>query len=212
MMTNFIKFFLPKQNDFFTLFKQSNDCLEEMALLFKEFTVGFKDFERYSQKAKEIEHQADAKNHEIINKLNRIFITPFDREDIYSLAHEMDDIVDLIENVIHNVELYRIKEKKSVMDNFADLIIEASDNLGKLIACFQEQKCTPHFNGLVVKIHELEDLGDVAFQKAINQLFEEERDPISVVKWKDVLENLERIMDKYQRVSDVIEGIIVKFS
>ena len=98
------------------------------------------------------------------------------------------------------------------MDIFADLIVEASDNLGKLTVHFQEQKSTPHLNGLVVKIHDLEDQGDFAFQKAISQLFEEERDPASIVKWKDILENLERIMDKYQGVSDIIEGIIVKSS
>ena len=113
MIGIFTKYFSPKQNIFFALFKQLSDYLEEMTLLFKEFTTCFKDFEKYSQKAKEIEHQADTKIHEIVDKLNKTFITPFDREDIYLLAHEMDNIIDLIENVIHNIELYQIREKRA---------------------------------------------------------------------------------------------------
>lgn len=207
-----LRFLLPKQPIFFELFSQLSDCLEEMALLFKEFAVSFRDFENYSKRAKEIEHRADTKTHEIIERLNKTFITPFDREDIYLLAHKLDDIIDLIENVIHNIELYHIREKKNVLDEFASLVTEASSVLCKLIISFQEQKNTPELKGLIVKIHNLEDRGDLIFQKTIEQIFREEKDPMSVIKWKDILENLEEIMDKYQTVSDTIEGIIVKAS
>lgn len=205
-----MKFFLPKQLIFFDLLRQLNNYSKEIALLFEKFVASFEDFEKYSQQAKEIEHKADTKTHEIINKLNKTFITPFDREDIYLLTHELDDIVDLIENVIHNIDLYQIRKKKSAIDKFAKLITEASVSLGKLIDNLQEQKYTPYFNELMINLHDLEDQGDLVFQEAISRLFKEEKDPILVIKWKEILENLEMTMDKYQRVSDVIEGIIVK--
>lgn len=207
-----LKFLLPQQPAFFDLFKELSASLTEIAALFKELAGSFSNFEQYSQKAKEIEHRADAKTHDISEKLNKTFITPFDREDIYLLAHEIDDVVDLIENVIHNLELYHIQQKKWFIDDFAKLFVEAAANLDKLINCLTGHKCVLDFNTFKVRIHDLEDDGDLLFQEAIHKLFEEEKDCLAVVKWKDILENLERVMDKYQRVCDVVEGIIVKSS
>lgn len=207
-----LRFLLPQQPAFFNLFKELSVYLTEITGLFKELATTFNDFKQYSQRAKEIEHRADAKTHEISDKLNKTFITPFDREDIYLLAHEIDDVVDLIENVIHNLELYHIHEKKEFIDEFANLFVTAADNLDKLMDCLANKKCAISFDTFKVKIHDLEDEGDVVFQKSIHNLFAEEKDCLAVVKWKDILENLEMIMDKYQRVCDVVEGIIVKSS
>lgn len=205
-----MKFFFPKQPVFFDLFLKLHGHLREIALLFQEFSATFDDFEEFSIRAKDIEHRADMVAHDIVSTLNTTFITPIDREDIYLLAHELDDIIDLIENAIHNVALYGIKNKKPVISEFARLIVEASSEVGKLIEHLSRQKYTREFNSIVVKIHGLEDQGDFAFQKAIQELFEKERDPLTVIKWKDIIEELENVMDKYQKVSDIIEGIAVK--
>ena len=205
-----MKFFFPKQPIFFDLFLKLHGHLQEIALLFQEFSVEFNNFEEFSVRAKDIEHKADMVAHDIINALNTTFITPIDREDVYLLAHELDDIIDLVENAIHNVALYGIQSKKAVVSEFARLIVEASFEVGKLIEHLSRQKYTSEFNSIVVKIHGLEDQGDFAFQRAIQELFEKERDPLTVIKWKDIIEELENVMDKYQRVSDIIEGIIVK--
>lgn len=207
-----MKFFLPKQLIFFELFKQLNGHLLEMASLFEEFAHTFSDFPKFSQRAKEIENLADSKTYEIINRLHTTFITPFDREDIYQLAHEVDDIIDLIENMIHNIEFYQVREKKEIIDDFAKLIMEASRHFSELINSLHEQKNIAAFSETVMKIHGLEDQGDWIFQKTINRLFIEEKDPVEIIKWKDISENLEKVMDKYQKVGDIIQGIIVKTS
>lgn len=181
-----------------------------MAILFNEFADTFGDFSYYSSKAEAIENQADAIAHEIIRTLNHDFITPFDREDIYLLTQEMDDVVDLIENVIHNVDLYNIQQKKTVIDDFAKLNSQAAYALGELLSQMEKQKYTPDLEKWKIRIHELEEKGDMLFQKAISRLFKEEKDPFNVIKWKDILENLENIMDTYQKVSNTIEGIVVK--
>lgn len=207
-----LKFFMPKQPIFFELLQQLDKCSKEIVALFQEFVTSSDGSDHYSQKAKEIEHWGDAKAHEIIDKLNRTFITPLDREDIYLLAQELDDIIDLIEDVIQNIVLYGIKEKKEILVDFSKLFVSASDDLSKMIRCLPKQKEGSYFEKLIIDIHGLEDRGDILFQKGLQQLFEKEPDPIAVIKWKDILEGLEEVMDKYQEVGDVIRGIIVKFS
>ncbi len=201
---------LPRQNLFFVLFKDVSVDLKKISALLQDFSLHFNDFESYAQKAKDIEHHADQKTHEIINSLNKTFITPFDREDIYLLAHELDDIIDLVENVILNFYLYNIQDKIPALDAFVPLVVAGADNMEKLIGCLEKQKYNQELVDAKVYMHELEDKGDVIFDNSIKQLFADGKDPITVIKYKEILERLEKIMDKFQKVSDIVEGIIVK--
>lgn len=203
---------MPKQLIFFEQLKELAHFQRQMAELFKAFVQEFSNFSEYSRKAKELEHQADMKAHEIIDQLNKTFITPIDREDLYMLAHQLDEVIDLIENIIHNFELYEVKTKIPAVDKFAEIIVQASLKLEELVDHFQEQKRSDYLLQLKVSIHELEDQGDQIFQDAIHTLFKEEKDPIAVIKWKDILENMEELMDQYQSVGDIFEGVIVKAS
>jgi hypothetical protein len=202
--------FLPKQVAFFDLMVEVSDSVIEMVELLDEFNNNFKDFDGYSVRAKEIESKADRKTHEIIDRLNKTFITPIDREDIYLLAHELDDIVDLVESVIQNVRLYNVTNKLDAFGEFVPLIKAAGYCLKELLLAFQKQKYSEELLGIKIKIHELEDKGDAVFKNAISKLFKEEKDPINVIKFKDILENMENTMDKFQKVADIIEGILVK--
>jgi hypothetical protein len=206
-----MKFLLPKEPAFYENFQQMSTCLSEMTALFQDFAAGYKDFESYSRRAKEIEHKADTIAHRVINLINQSFITPFDREDIYRLVHELDDIVDLLENTIHSIFLYEMTEKKDFVNEFAQFIKEATEKLNALIKeCFEKQKYTALVWQLICDIHNLEDKGDAAYEKGLRKLFHEEADPIKVIKWKDILYTLEHIMDVFQKVSNTIEGIVVK--
>lgn len=207
-----MNFFFPKQVIFFDLLKDMTQETQRIATLFAEFSSNFNNFEVYSKKAKEIEHDADHKAHAIIDWLNKTFITPIDREDIYLLTHELDDIIDLIENVIHNIDLYQLTKKISAIDEFVPIISSAANNLVELVEHLRDLNYTPQFKKMIINIHELEDRGDEIFSKSISKLFREEQDPVFIVKAKDILEDLENVMDKYQRVSDIIESIVVKSS
>ncbi len=205
-----MNFFLPKQSVFFDDLNLLNKHIQSIVRLFAEFAHEFKDFDGYAQKAKAIEHDGDAKTHDIIEKLNKTFITPIDREDIYLLAQQLDDIIDLVENVIHNIQLYGITQKFQGLDEFAPIMTKASNEMVKMIACLQKLKHDEELAKVKVAIHNLEDQADEVFEKAISNLFANNHDPISVIKLKDVLENLEHVLDKYQTVCDIIEGIVVK--
>lgn len=206
-----MSFLLPKQLVFFDLIIELNTLLRKMVTLLVDFSKKYDDFEKYTLKAEKIEHEADAKAHEIVQKLNKTFITPIDREDIFLLTHELDDIIDLIENVISNIYLYKITKKPKTMDKFVPLIVESSKYLEELLLSLKAKKYSgEETHQLIVKIHELEDDGDFAFHKSIEELFEKEKNPMTVVKLKELYEGLEYVMDKYQHVSDIIEGIMVK--
>jgi uncharacterized protein len=208
-----MRFFLPKEPAFFEHFQEMSVCLTEITSLFQEFAQRFRDFEAYWHRSKDIEHKADSIAHEIINLLNKSFITPFDREDIYRLIHEFDDIIDLIENTIHNIHLFEMTEKKDFINEFSELIAKATIALNTLLAeTFKHQKYTDGIWKLICEIHDLEDLGDLSYHRALRALIVEEKDAMQVIKWKDILQTLEHIMDVYQNMSNTIEGIVVKSS
>lgn len=206
-----MSFFAPKTTDFIHLLKELSSEVNAMSLLYGEFVDNFHEVEKYAKKAEEIEHRADTKVHNLIVELNKTFITPFDREDIYALAHQLDDLVDLIENVIKNVKLYNIKEKKKEVVEFKKIIVKAAEILDLSVQSLEEKKIHLIKDHLIA-IHKLEDEGDEIFARAIQDLFANEKDPINLIKWKDLIQDQEDIMDKFQEVSNIMEGIIVKNS
>jgi hypothetical protein len=208
-----MKFLLPKAPAFAEHFQEMSLCVTEMSAVFREFTTEFRDFEKYWLKSKDIEPKADELTHQIINLINKSFITPFDREDIYRLIHEYDDIIDLLENTIHNIYLYEVVEKRPFVDDFARLIGRASVALVALVKeTVAKQKYTDQIWKYICEIHDLEDEGDVIYHRTLRQLFKEEKDPIELIKWKDILITLERVMDVFQYMSNTVEGIVVKGS
>jgi predicted phosphate transport protein (TIGR00153 family) len=208
-----MKFLLPKEPAFSESFQKMSAALSEVTVVFQEFARDFKDCEAYWRRTKSIEHKADEIAHGIISLINKSFITPFDREDIYQLVHEFDDIIDLIENTVHNIYLYEVCDKKPFVDEFAVLIGRAMIALNRLVAeVFIQQKYTEPMWKLIRELHDLEDEGDMIFQRSIRLLFQEEKDPIAVIKWKDILNTLEHIMDVFQNMSNTVEGIVVKGS
>lgn len=183
--------FMPRQTIFFDLLMEVDKVSLEMVELFVKFAADIKNAGKYITQAEELEHQGDVKTHELIDKLNRTFITPFDREDIYMLVHELDEIIDLLEGVIRDVHLYGISQKVETIEDFVPLIQEASGCLQQLLGCLREMKHTSELSKLKIRIHELEDAGDEVFNRAIANLFKSEKDPLIVVKLKDILEGLE---------------------
>ncbi len=208
-----MKFLLPKQPIFGQLFLQVNQCVFDMTALLDEMTTKFTDVELFAVRARTIEHRADEVIHEIIDHLNKSFITPFDREDIYLLARAMDALIDYLEETIQSFSLYHIAQKRHNVDAFSHIVKDVARLLTDLLhECFDEQSITKRAKDLIKQIHLLENEGDEIFRNAIQQLFQEEHDALAVLKWKDIFENLEHIIDQFCTVSDTIESMMVKSS
>lgn len=207
-----LNFLLPKQPLFYVYFSEQGECVKEIAELLHKLSQDYKDFEKYSRLGEDIEHKGDKITRKIIEKLNHAIITPIDREDIHLIARKTDMVIDLVENIISNIYLYKLETKIFGVDEFADIIFHSSCNVAKLLDQLKSLKFTPAFQETVTKIHRLEGRGDKVFEKSIVRLFDNEKDPILVIKWKNVLEDLELVTDLCKNLSSIIEGVVIKSS
>ena len=156
---------------------------------------------------KDLEHTCDKKTHAIIARLNRTFVTPIDREDIHALAISLDDVMDAIDAAAAIVRLYRISNVRPGARRLAAIVCELMDLVAQGLASFEKSQRVLE---LAARINQLEREADRAHQDAIVALFDEERDPITVIKWKEILDFLESATDRCEDVGNVLEGIIVK--
>jgi uncharacterized protein len=156
---------------------------------------------------KEVEHKCDFLTHEIIQRLNRTFVTPIDREDIHELARSLDDVMDAIDASASLVRLYRLDRVRYGARELAHIIAISTDQVRlALDAMAQNSPLNTH----AVEINRLENEADRTHQLAVTRLFDDERDPILIMKWKETLDFLEDATDRCEDVANVLEGVVVK--
>jgi len=200
--------FLPKEEQYFDLFVQMTLYICDAARELKDMLAD-KDhnYQEYSRRIKGLEHACDELTHSISTKLNKSFITPFDREDIYTMSTALDDIVDLIDDAARAIIDFDVQEIKSYAREFAVVIERMAEQLREIIAILKKPK---NVTQRLVEIHRLENEGDDIYHAAIAQLFHEEHDPLTVLKWKEIYEKLEAAVDRCENVANIIESVIIK--
>jgi len=200
--------FLPKEEQYFALFIQMTVYITDAARELKEMLADKNhDFVEYMRRIKGLEHACDELTHSIATRLNKSFITPFDREDIYMMSTALDDIVDLINDAARSIVDYDVREIKDYAKDFADVIVRMAEQLREIVSTLEKPKnITPR----LVEIHRLENEGDDIYHAAIAELFHEERDPLTVLKWKEVYEKLEAAVDRCENVANIIESVVIK--
>ena len=161
----------------------------------------------------DLEHEADAVNDKIIDHLNQTFITPIDREDIFALANGLDDGVDFLQGTLQRIVIYRIGPAKEGAVSLTKLLLEATEEIIKAFSLLKDIKK----NRVLIleathKIGKLESEGDRVYRHEIAFLFDNVKDPIELIKWKDILENLEDTLDHCEDVSDMIRGVVMKYA
>ena len=200
--------FLPREEQYFDLFIQMTVYISSAARELKEMLADKnRDFEGYAQRIKGLEHACDELTHNISTRLNKSFITPFDREDIYLMSAALDDIVDLIDDAARAIIIFDVHEITDYARDFADVIERMAEQLKEIVATLKRPKnATPR----LVEIHRLENGGDDIYHAAIAELFHNEHDPLTVLKWKEVYEKLEAAVDRCENVANIIESVIIK--
>jgi uncharacterized protein len=156
---------------------------------------------------KAVEHKCDSITHDVIQRLNRTFVTPLDREDIHELARSLDDVMDAIDAAAAVVRLYRLESVRYGARELAQIITAATAQIPPALDALEQHK------GLIthaVEINSLENEADRIHQEAVSRLFDDERDPIVVIKWKETLDFLEAATDRCEDVANVLEGVMVK--
>ena len=163
---------------------------------------------------KEIEHRCDSLIHGIMHRLHRTFVTPIDREDIHALAHALDDVIDMIDAAAGFIRLYRITRVRFGARELAHIITLMTQQLqlamGVVELAMGNAEKRQFLAEYVVEINRLENEADRLHQHAIQRLFDEERDPIDVIKWREILDYLEGTTDRCEDVADLLEGIVLK--
>lgn len=208
----FFQFIVPRDKNFPVLFKQAAENLKEASNLLKSLIIEYEKIkiDDLVKKINEKELEGDKITRKIYDEINRTFITPFDREDIHRLAKNIDDVVDLINRVSQDISLYKPKSLLPSFNDLGDIINLCAVEIGDAMQYINDSKNFNHMMNACTKISELESKADEINHKAISNLFKKEKDPIELIKLKDILISLERAVDRAERVADILKVVIVK--
>ncbi|HSP15528.1 MAG TPA: DUF47 family protein [Thermoanaerobaculia bacterium] len=198
---------IPREEKFYDDFVAMADQVRVAAQLLVEMFAGETTATKKQQEIKEIEHKCDFMTHEIIQRLNKTFVTPIDREDIHSLATRIDDVMDAIDMAAGLVPLYRITSPRFGARELAKLIVEQAEVLRRALVALEKRSGVLD---LTVEINRIENEADRVYKDALGRLFDEERDPIAVIKWKEILGLLEAATDRCEDVANLLENVVVK--
>jgi len=200
---------IPREEKFYTDFQALATELKRGGRLLEEMLVPDHPIWDKADEIKEVEHKCDFLTHEIIQRLNKTFVTPIDREDIHSLARTLDDVMDAIDNAAALVPLYRIDRVRFGARELAKIISSSAEVVRNAVMALEKHSGVLE---CAVEINRLENEADRVHQKAVGQLFDEERDPIAVMKWKEILDLLEDATDRCEDVANLLENVVVKHS
>ena len=204
--------FLPSQVNFLEYFERSADNVLEGAVAFNAMVADYRDLEAKVARIKDLETKGDGITHDTLDALNRTFITPIDREDIHALISTLDDILDLIDAAAHRLLGYRIVEATPDLVVHAELLIKPIETIKAALLLLDNMRHQERILSLCREVRRLEHEADVAHHGAITRLFDHEKDPIRVIKLKEIYENLEEATDRCEDVADIIESVILKNS
>ncbi|MFA6320632.1 MAG: DUF47 family protein [Candidatus Omnitrophota bacterium] len=202
--------FLPKEFNFFDLFEQQAKYAVDAAECFKELVSKATLDEQSLLKMHNIEHQGDDVAHTILDNLNKTFITPFDREDIHALAKELDDITDMLYTIVNRMKVYKVDGANKNLTEFAVVINESARAVLRAVSGLRDQKKSRDVADACVEINRLENLGDTMRDNILAELFETEKDPVKVIKLKEIYQDSETVLDICEDVAHVVQSILVK--
>ena len=198
---------IPREEKFFDDFLALADELQVGARLLEEMLAPDSPTWEKADEIKAVEHKCDSLTHEVLQRLNRTFVTPLDREDIHALARSLDDVMDAIDATAAVIRLYKLTAVRFGARELAQVITASVKQVRQALEALAQHK------GLIaqaIEINRLENEADRIHQQAVSSLFEDERDPIIVMKWKETLDFLENATDRCEDVANVLESVMVK--
>ena len=201
--------FLPKDEGFFGLFDQLSARLKTAAVILRDLFNEPHRLDELTKKVKEEEHAADALTYEIMQRIDRSFVTPLDREDIHLLANRLDNVVDLMDGTARRALMFNITERRDNAIALMDVLVECSDVIGRGV---KDIRTPAAVHKAARQVKELEEKADAIYSKAIQSLFSGKPDALEVIKWKEIYDNLEHAVDECEDVANVLESISLKNS
>lgn len=201
---------MPREEKFFEMFVQQAENVLVGAHQLKDLLENYTDVDQKRLMIEKTESHGDEIAHSILEKLNTTFITPMDREDIHALTSALDDILDLIHATAMRLHLYRVNTVTPEAGQLANIILRASEETLALIRDLDKMKKPKHMKERWIEVNRLENEGDVVSRAAIAGLFDNETNPIEVIKWKELYEHLETAIDKCEDAVNIVEAVCLK--
>ena len=208
-----LKRLLPQETSFFDFFEEHSGLSVQACRVLNEIACEPGDLDSRVARIKEIEHKADKITHQCLDAVHSTFITPVDRGHIHRLMRRLDDIIDSVDSAASRMALYDLREPRPELKQFTQVLLTATTQMDGAI------RSLPRLNKEGARIHEFchavyeaEEAGDEILRSALSRLFREERDPIVIIKWKEVFERLEKATDRCQKVANIVQGIVIEAS
>jgi len=198
---------IPREERFYDDFVALTEQIRHGATLLEEMLAPERPIWDKADEIKEVEHECDTLTHQVYQRLHKTFVTPLDREDIFALARSLDDVMDAIDASAAIVHLYQIEVVRPDARVLAKIIKASADQVVMALRALDRKVGVAQ---PAVEINRLENEADRAHQAAVRRLFAEERDPIAIMKWKEILDFLEEATDRCEDVANVLEGVVVK--
>ncbi|MBI2288222.1 MAG: DUF47 domain-containing protein [Chloroflexi bacterium] len=202
--------FVPREEKFFELFEGSARNMVKAAQRLKELVDNWDSVEARVGEITELEHEGDSITHQIMERLNRTFVTPLDREDIVLLAHSLDDVTDFIHAAADAMLLYKVDRPSQRAKELVDIIVKSASEIQEAIPQLQHHAELKQILERCVEINRLENMADRVFRSSIAELFDDTTDIPKIIKWREIYEHMETATDRCEDVANVLEGVALK--
>ena len=202
--------FIPREEKFFDLVQESAQNMVKAARGLKEMVDTWEDVGGKVSEITDLEHQGDTITHEIMARLHRTFVTPFDREDIALLAHTLDDVTDFIQAAADAMLIYNVDRPGQRAKELVDILVQVTEEVEKVMPQLRKRIVLSKVLKRCVEINRLENVADRVFRSAMAELFADSTDIAHIIKWREIYEHMESATDRCEDVANVLEGVALK--
>jgi len=203
---------IPKEKKFFVLFEQGTQNAVKIAQQLKDLVDIWENVKERVGVITDLEHQGDAITHQIFEQLHRSFITPFDREDIAMLAHSLDDVTDFIHAAADAMFLYDVKRPTNKAKELVGIVLQVVVETEKAVSEMHDRVGRKNLMKRCVEINRLENVGDSVYRAAMAELFNDSADIAGLIKWREVYNHMESVIDRCEDIANILEGVAIKYS
>lgn len=208
---NVLGLFRSNGNKFYRWFEEASQNNHDAALLLKKLCKDFRDPKKTSVKIRQMEHEGDKISHSIYKEINSTFVTPMDREDIIELTQSLDDVMDLINASTSSLVIYNIKKLPSAAEEFSEIIASSTGLIAEILPKLRHRRTFAHVDKAIIEINRLENEADDLLHESMIKLFKNPKNPVDVIRWRDIYSLLGDITDKTEDIANVLRNLITKY-
>ena len=210
---NLLKIFQGSGNDrFYDWFEQAAQNNVAAALELEHLCLHYADAGEVAKRIHDLEHKGDEISHYIYDELNRVFVTPLDREDITALTRALDDVTDLIHESADNMAIYNVQEATPTAQRLARIIRDATRMVAEAMPNLRNRRTFRNVDSAVIEINRLENEADDELRQGLTELFKTSNDPVDIIRWRDIYQTMEEVTDAAEDIADVLRGLVTKYA